>query len=167
MVAAFLVLKKYEIIRPLIPASLWDLKVETIGLSYLLFRQIHFLVDVSQEQIPAFSFCKYLNYQCNLFGFLSGPIQGYQEFDERWSNLRPLLQTRHELLRAYLRLFVGLIKIPLSTYMLQRYTLDRSWFADLCRLPMWAAGRRCFISAGFFMGIRSISISISQAIATS
>ena len=51
-----------------------------VGLSYMLFRQIHFVVDAMQGQIEQFSFWTYLNYQLNLFGLQAGPIQRYQEF---------------------------------------------------------------------------------------
>jgi len=128
LIAAFLVLKKYVIIQPLLPASVWTYPIETMGLSYLLFRQIHLLVDVMQEQITGLKLCSYLNYQLNLFGFQSGPIQRYQEFQERWSIMRPLLMDRHDVKRAYIRLFVGLIKVPASTYIIQEYVKQRAWF---------------------------------------
>jgi D-alanyl-lipoteichoic acid acyltransferase DltB (MBOAT superfamily) len=133
LVAAFMFLKKYAILQPILPSHVWNFSVETIGLSYLLFRQIHFLVDVMQEQIPDWSLWSFLNYQLNLFGFLSGPIQRYQEFHESWTNLRPILATRHEVLRAFLRIFIGIVKVRISVAMLPYYLGERNWFVDPLR----------------------------------
>jgi len=129
LVAVFLVLRKYEILERILPAQIWNSSIETLGLSYLLFRQIHFLVDVMQEQIPEFSLWSYLNYQLNLFGFLSGPIQRYQEFHEHWTRLEPILTSRHEVMRAFMRLLVGVVKFRISLMMLNYYNGERDWFA--------------------------------------
>lgn len=53
----------------------------TIGLSYILFRILHIMVDVRSgdiaERIPPIAFFRYT---CNFLCFVSGPIQRYQEF---------------------------------------------------------------------------------------
>jgi alginate O-acetyltransferase complex protein AlgI len=130
LVAAFMVLKKYVILQPFLPNQIWNFSVETLGLSYLLFRQIHFLVDVMQQEISSWSLWSYLNYQLNLFGFLSGPIQRYPEFHDCWTRLCPILATRHEVQRAFLRLFVGIIKVRISVAILPYYMGERNWFTD-------------------------------------
>ena len=111
MVAAFVVLKKYEVFAYFLPERLFDHPVAIVGLSYMLFRQIHFVVDAMQGQIASPSLWTYLNYQLNLFALLSGPIQRYQEFDTQWNAMRPVLKDRHEVLKAYLRILTGVIKI--------------------------------------------------------
>jgi D-alanyl-lipoteichoic acid acyltransferase DltB (MBOAT superfamily) len=129
LVAVFLVLKKYELIGAILPAHVMDHPVVAVGLSYMLFRQIHFLVDVMQQQIPRFSLRSYLNYQFNLFGFISGPIQRYEDFGERWQHMQPLLLDRYEVLRAYLRIFIGVIKVSLiSVFLLNLYESQHVWF---------------------------------------
>jgi D-alanyl-lipoteichoic acid acyltransferase DltB (MBOAT superfamily) len=145
LVAVFLVLRKYEILERILPAQIWNSTIETLGLSYLLFRQIHFLVDVMQEQIPEFSLWSYLNYQLNLFGFLSGPIQRYQEFHAHWTRLEPILTTRHEVMRAFMRLLVGVVKFRISLMMLTYYNGERDWFA--------------YPSLGYFGHLDEISVS--------
>ena len=80
-------------------------QLEVVGLSYMLFRQIHFLVDVMQEQVGRPSLWCYLNYQLNPFTLLAGPIQRYQEFEVYWADPAPLFTERHELLKSYLRIF--------------------------------------------------------------
>ena len=111
LIAAFAVLKKYEFIKIFIPDKMIDLHVEIVGLSYMLFRQIHFIVDVMQGQIERPSLWSYLNYQVNPFTLLAGPIQRHQDFDLFWQDPTPLLGEQHEALKAYLRLFIGIIKV--------------------------------------------------------
>ena len=111
LVAAFAVLKQYDVLRLVLPDALLSHPVRIVGLSYMLFRQIHFLVDVMQEQAGAMSLWTYLQYQLNLFTILSGPIQRYQDFRDQWTLLRPILADRHDLLRDCLRIFVGVFKI--------------------------------------------------------
>jgi alginate O-acetyltransferase complex protein AlgI len=128
LVAAFMVLKKYVMLEPLLPAAVWTYPIVVTGLSYVLFRQIHFLVDVLQQQIEHFTFWSYLNYQANLFGFLSGPIQRYQEFEATWKNWTPLLNTQAEVLLAFFRLFVGICKVGLSAWIFDLFDRERIYF---------------------------------------
>jgi alginate O-acetyltransferase complex protein AlgI len=113
LIAAFLVLQQYEVVTVLLPAALREHPIRIVGLSYMLFRQIHFLVDVMQDQTGPINLWTYANYQLNLFGILAGPIQRYQQFREQWDSLEPVLNDRHAVLRAGLRLFVGVLKIAL------------------------------------------------------
>jgi D-alanyl-lipoteichoic acid acyltransferase DltB (MBOAT superfamily) len=129
LVAAFLVLKQYAILDWLMPRALMQSSMEILGvpirdgalqhlvrimgLSYMLFRQIHVLVDAAQGQIERISLWSYVNYQINLFTILAGPIQRYQDFDEQWQTLQPALADPHELLRNCLRILLGVLKIAL------------------------------------------------------
>ena len=111
LVGVFLILKRYSFLDLLPVGSLPEHAVRIIGLSYMLFRQIHFIVDAMEGQIERPSLGAYLNYQLNLFGLTAGPIQRFQEFDRYWRDPRPLLTERHDLLRAYLRIGLGVLKI--------------------------------------------------------
>lgn len=111
LLGSFAYVKQYAFLTPFIPRSFAEIHLEVVGLSYLLFRQIHFLVDVMQEQIERPSLWCYLNYQLNPFTLLAGPIQRYQKFEEYWADPSPLLVDRHELLKSYLRIFLGILKI--------------------------------------------------------
>ncbi len=129
LVAAFLVLKRYPVLDWVLPPALLgsplvilgipirdgvlEHVVRITGLSYMLFRQIHFLVDAAQGQIERPSFWSYLNYQVNLFTILAGPIQRYQDFDEQWRSLEPALADPQELLQNCMRLLLGVLKIGL------------------------------------------------------
>jgi alginate O-acetyltransferase complex protein AlgI len=111
LVASFAILKRYDFVRWCVPAMVLERPVAIVGLSYMLFRQIHFLVDLMQGQIERPGLWSYLNYQLNPFTLLAGPIQRYQDFQAYWDHPSPLHRDRHELLKGYLRLFVGIIKV--------------------------------------------------------
>ena len=111
LVGAFAVLERYELVKLALPSRLLELNLEIVGLSYILFRQLHFLVDMTQGQIERPSLWAYLNYQLNPFTLLAGPIQRFQDFQAYWQNPVPSLLDRHEILKACLRVFVGIIKI--------------------------------------------------------
>ena len=111
LVAAFLVLKRYAFVAFALPAALQTHTVVIVGLSYMLFRQIHFVVDAAQGQLAKPSLWAYLNYQLNLFGILSGPIQRYDSYATYWSDPVPMHRDQPALLRAYGRLFVGLFQL--------------------------------------------------------
>ncbi|MFI5360977.1 MAG: MBOAT family O-acyltransferase [Elusimicrobiota bacterium] len=129
LVASFVVLKQYAVLDWVLPRAVAESSarilgipirdgvlrhvVRITGLSYMLFRQIHVLVDASQGQIESLSLWSYVNYQINLFTILAGPIQRYQDFDEQWRTLQPNLADPHELLQNCLRLLIGVLKISL------------------------------------------------------
>jgi D-alanyl-lipoteichoic acid acyltransferase DltB (MBOAT superfamily) len=129
LVAAFLVLKQYGFLAWLLPGAATQSPMRILGLtirdgvlqhviritglSYMLFRQIHVLVDAAQEQVERISLWSYVNYQVNLFAILAGPIQRYQDFEEQWSRLEPIIADPHELLQNCRRLLLGVLKIGL------------------------------------------------------
>jgi alginate O-acetyltransferase complex protein AlgI len=111
LIATFAFLKKYDFLKLCIPERFLDLHLQIVGLSYILFRQIHFIVDVMQGQIERPALWAYINYQFNPFTLLAGPIQRYQDFQEYWVHPVPSLHDRHTVLTAYLRIFTGVIKV--------------------------------------------------------
>lgn len=113
LLSAFIVFKQYAFARVLLPAVLFQRIIATVGWSYMLFRQIHVAVDAYEGQIDSLSFWNYLNYQLNVFGFVAGPIQRYQDFCRCWMDLAPILSDAESILRAYLRIFIGVVKIAL------------------------------------------------------
>ncbi len=117
LVASFLVLKQYGALDWIMPRALLHSPllslVRVTGLSYMLFRQIHVLVDASEGQIENLSLWTYLNYQLNPFTILAGPIQRYQDFAGQWARLEPVLEGRAELLDNGRRLLWGVVKVGL------------------------------------------------------
>lgn len=111
LLAAFLLLKKYEFLAYVLPAPWFAHPIAVVGLSYILFRQIHCIVDAMQGQIDELSPWVYLHYQLNPFTLLSGPIQRYQEFHAQFSRLTPVPADLAALVAVYRRLFTGLLKL--------------------------------------------------------
>ena len=122
LIGAFAIIRKYDLVMALLPASMLTYAVSIIGISYMLFRQIQFLVDTMQGQVEHLSLWTYANYQLNLFTLLSGPIQRYQEFRQQWHELAPALEDGHAARTAYLRLLIGVLKMTvLATAFLSLY----------------------------------------------
>ena len=113
LLGAFLILKRYTLVSAFVPGSLFEHTVTVVGLSYMLFRQIHVAVDTLQGQIPTLSLWTFANYQLNLFGLVAGPIQRYQDFAEDWSSLAPVVLDASDIQIEYMRVFSGAIKISL------------------------------------------------------
>jgi alginate O-acetyltransferase complex protein AlgI len=111
LLSAFLVLKRYSFLALLLPSSVLAHTITIVGLSYMLFRQIHVAVDSMQGQIEGLTLWTFLNYQTNLFGLSAGPIQRFQEFQEDWDRLAPLSNEAHRILLGYCRIFLGILKI--------------------------------------------------------
>ncbi len=113
LLGAFTYLKKYEVLKYGLPEDWLNHAVGVVGLSYMLFRQIHFIVDSMQSQIEESSLFEYINYQINPFTLLAGPIERYQQFRDHWQRLTPVLADKHEVLKNYRRLFSGMLKVVL------------------------------------------------------
>ncbi|MBL9202642.1 MAG: hypothetical protein JNL39_19170 [Opitutaceae bacterium] len=111
LLAAFVVLKQYAFAKAVLPAALFAHPIAIVGLSYLLFRQIHVAVDAFQGQIGVLTPGRYLAYQLNLFGITAGPIQRYPQFCEDWDRMEPVLVDGEAILRAYRRVFLGVLKV--------------------------------------------------------
>lgn len=86
-----------------------------VGLSYILFRVLHLVIDARGgdigEQIKPLAF---FNYTCNFLTFVSGPIQLYQDFARDYpalSNGTKDRLTEELVFRAFRRVIVGYGKV--------------------------------------------------------
>ena len=139
--AVFLVLKRYEFLTLLLPVSLLSHTLTVVGISYMLFRQdLTVAVDAMQGQIERLSFWTYINYQANLFGLLAGPIQRYQDFVKDWDTIEPVLTESYDIIAAYRRIFLGVIKVSvLSAACLAYYDSFSGAFLNDSYQPTWKA----------------------------
>lgn len=144
-VGAFIYLKHYAFLQLFIPAGLLRGSLAVVGLSYLLFRQLHFLIDQYQGSDDPLDLWAYLNYQFNIFSLVSGPITRYPDFLEDWDRLEPLWRSRHDLLLAYGRIWLGVVKVLLLGAVFYYYYS----FAA----PLWTPGAG---GAGRFHAVRII-----------
>jgi D-alanyl-lipoteichoic acid acyltransferase DltB (MBOAT superfamily) len=78
VLGAFFWLKKYWFVSFV---GFLGIPYVAIGLSYMLFRAVHVLMDAQAGTLPArISPLAYLNYLLNFTTLVSGPIQRYQDF---------------------------------------------------------------------------------------
>ena len=109
--AGFFVVKEYWWITDLvISRSALPRAVETVGYSFLLFRQIHLGVEARDGVRRSLSFIDYLNYTLAFWTFVAGPIQRVEAFLEQFSGERRSLPDRDVLLGLN-RVMLGFIKM--------------------------------------------------------
>jgi alginate O-acetyltransferase complex protein AlgI len=107
ILAVFIYLKKYAFI-PQPYFIKWPYTV--LGMSYILFRMIQLLVDVYQGEIKEkISLASFLNFSCNFFTFLSGPIQLYQEYRKQEIQASQEILNKDEYLKRFFKFMKGFI----------------------------------------------------------
>ena len=113
----------------------------TLGLSYILFRILHVIVDAGSGGLPdrvgPFAFVRYT---CNFLCFVSGPIQRYQDFAAADGQIAVPLDA-DRVYRAFSRIVTGYLKFVVvaasANYMFTHFSatlLDGApmGFAKLC-----------------------------------
>jgi D-alanyl-lipoteichoic acid acyltransferase DltB (MBOAT superfamily) len=123
----FLWLKKYAFV----PASLFlQHPYVTLGLSYILFRVLHLIIDSRSEYstLPRrIGLVSYLNYTLNFTTLVAGPIQRYREFASMQLAEMPLelgLGTSGEALYRIIKGFFKVNVLSLLLSMLQATALN-------------------------------------------
>jgi D-alanyl-lipoteichoic acid acyltransferase DltB (MBOAT superfamily) len=115
--AIYLYLKRYTLVADFIPfPNEWDVRlhpVEVVGLSYMIFKFLHMLVDQWQGQLAAINPWRYLNYQLSFFTVTAGPIQRYNDFIRYWDEMDLQPSETRESLLYWIRILTGMIKVGL------------------------------------------------------
>jgi alginate O-acetyltransferase complex protein AlgI len=84
-ISLFIFLKQYSFLPDIfsLPSSYL-----TLGLSYILFRVLHLIIDAHDGEIPErIAPLVFLNYTCNFLCLVSGPIQLYHDYLNSFRNL--------------------------------------------------------------------------------
>lgn len=114
-----------------------------IGLSYILFRLIHFLIESSKKQINSYSLLSFINYVIFFPSFISGPIDDYNNFSYWLSNKRKFY--RYDLIKIGLfKLSIGIVKKFLIVPAILIFAQDFSFFNSY---DIWQEG---FVISLFF-----------------
>jgi alginate O-acetyltransferase complex protein AlgI len=111
LLVAFLYVKSYDFLGLLASDRLLEHPIALIGISYMLFKLIHMLVDGWQRELAPVSFLTYANYQLGFFTLLAGPIQRYNDFARFWESLGNPPPEKREALLAWSRILTGMIKM--------------------------------------------------------
>jgi alginate O-acetyltransferase complex protein AlgI len=111
-VGAFLIIKKYQIVGLLLGPTWISHGLVLVGYSYILFRQIHVIVDSAQQVILDLDFISYLTYLISFLTLLAGPIQRYQNFRKQWDRLGEWQMFELETtLQAFMRISSGYLGV--------------------------------------------------------
>lgn len=110
-VVVFVYMRHYEFLTWMLPESLLTRLLATAGLSFLLFKILHVLIEARSGTLGPIDAGSYVNYCLNFTTFVMGPIQRFPDFREQWNGERQPIPLRFEAhLDAVLRILVGLVK---------------------------------------------------------
>ena len=101
------------------------LSVEKIGLSYILFRIIHWLVESYKGTLRTRNFLTYLNYLFFFPTFMAGPIDTLNNF-HYWMNTTHVCFNARMLFAGAGRIFFGAVKTLLIIPWIKPYAVDYS-----------------------------------------
>lgn len=107
VLAVFILLKRFSFLPEEFALSFLYL---IAGLSYILFRIIHLMVDAQQGELDRrLPLLDYLNFGCNFLTFTAGPIQRYQDFAATQAS--PVALTSERAFDAFARIVKGFVKV--------------------------------------------------------
>lgn len=125
VVGSFIWLKKYTFLPS---GTFLPFAYVTIGLSYILFRVLHLIIDAHanslQEKIDPIS---YLNYTLSFMTLVSGPIQRYENFAKTGRATIPQRLTLTVAGEGLHRIAVGFFKVAVLSllfFRLQKHALE-------------------------------------------
>jgi D-alanyl-lipoteichoic acid acyltransferase DltB (MBOAT superfamily) len=110
-VALFAYMRNYELLQWVLSDDILTTSLRTIGLSFILFKIIHVIIDARSNTLRDLEFATYLNYCVNFTTFMMGPIQRYQDYYDQWHGHKQAIDPTFEAhLDAVLRILLGLVK---------------------------------------------------------
>ena len=112
LVTVFIYLRDYEFLGWFLPADARLSFLQTIGLSFLLFRILHVMIDARSQMIERVDPVTYANYLLAFTTFMMGPIQRFQDFQEQWTDRSRAIEMSFEAhFDAGLRILWGFTKV--------------------------------------------------------
>ena len=110
LLVSFVLFKKYKILEFMFSPGRFPLNhnIQIVGLSYMLFRVIHLMIECWERRGVKLNVFSYLNYLIGFHMLLAGPIQRYSSFYEQHARC-PSLGER-ESWAAINRILNGFIK---------------------------------------------------------
>lgn len=122
LVVAFVYMRNYAFLGVILPKWILTNLLATVGLSFLLFKILHVLIDANAGVIAECDALMYANYCINFTTFLIGPLQRFESFTAQWTgaeNSRPLDFSGN--MTAVNRILRGLVKKFVLAEMLSPY----------------------------------------------
>ncbi|WP_367849536.1 MBOAT family O-acyltransferase [Rhodoferax sp. WC2427] len=143
-VTAFIYLKKFGFLDA---SWLLPFPYLIIGLSYVLFRVLHLMVDAKQGELARpISLLNFLNYTCNFLTFVAGPIQRYQDY-MRFKD-QALVLDEARVFQAFARVILGFVKVGVVSAIF-KYLFDSlsERVLDTAAAPAWPMFCALFVGA--------------------
>ena len=110
-ILTFIYARNYSFLEFVLPENIRTDVFRTAGLSFLLFKILHVLIDSAGGTISQLPFLTYVNYCFNFTTFLLGPIQRYQDFESQWDRRTVAVPATFEAhLDAVNRILRGMVK---------------------------------------------------------
>jgi len=129
LLLAVFAVRNYPLVQSWLGSS-WEnglskhfLSIEKIGLSYILFRMIHWLVENYKHTIRTRNFLCYLNYLFFFPTFMAGPIDTLNNF-HYWVGRTHVRFNVRMLMAGIGRIFFGAVKLLLIVPYIKPYAVD-------------------------------------------
>jgi alginate O-acetyltransferase complex protein AlgI len=103
------------------------LSVQKLGLSYILFRFIHWIIESSRGKIKSSDFVTFINYILFFPTLLAGPIDSYKNF-HYWTQNKRLGYRKSLFFAGITRIFIGAFKTLGLVPFIIEYAKDYSLF---------------------------------------
>lgn len=168
LVAAFVWLKRYPFVAA---APELPFPYAVVGLSYVLFRLLHLILEVGDGALKRPSFPRYMAYLFFFPAFLSGPIHRYEPFDRDLD--KPAAMDADASFAVLLRFLVGFAKVSVvgeTVLMVQELFAGRlqgaleagAGFSMLGVLYAFGAGLYLLFLYANFSGYTDMAISVGR-----
>ncbi len=123
-VGMFVYMRNYDILHWVAPEFVLTGAFATVGLSFLLFRVVHVMIEAASGTSRPLEFLTFINYCFSFTTFMMGPIQRYDDFHDQWHGRTPALAPTLEAhLDAVIRILVGLLKAYVLAVWVQPFAL--------------------------------------------
>lgn len=99
------------------------LSVQKLGISYILFRYVHWLVESYRNTIKKSDFLSFLSYIFFFPNYLAGPIDTYKNF-HYWIGNERFAYQRSLFLAGITRIFMGAVKTLIIVPLVIDYAMD-------------------------------------------
>ena len=143
IIVTYVVLKKFSFLGE---SLVLPFPYLIVGLSYVLFRVVHLLIDARQGELTQpIRPLHFFNYTCNFLSFTAGPIQRYESYAKN-TDLRLALD-ENQVFCAFARVIKGFVKVAavsaIFNYLfinVSGHLFDAAWTASfLLFCAMYAA----------------------------
>lgn len=129
LILALFAIRNYPFIQQLLSASFLSainapvLSIQKLGLSYILFRYINWIVESWHKKIMKSNFLCFVNYIFFFPTILAGPIDTYTNF-HYWVENKRLPYQRNLFFAGITRIFIGTVKVFAIVPIVIRYATN-------------------------------------------